>query len=90
MGEGAFQLEEQVVFLSVWVTKQEKKKEELEGCRGRVTGDKVSERIEKHLFLGILLWIGSKRLQSLVWHVAETTQIPACCLGGICRQRQEC
>lgn len=68
----------------------EEKKEELEGFRGTVTEDRVSKRVKKHLFLGILLWMGSKRLQAFVWHVAETTQIPACCLGGICRERQEC
>lgn len=62
----------------------EEKKEELEGCRGSIAEDRVSKRTKKHLFLGILIWIGSKRLQ------AETTQIPACCLGGICRERQEC
>lgn len=68
----------------------EKKKEELEGCRGIVTEDRVSKGIKEHLFLDILIWIGSKRLQAFVWRVAETTQIPACCLGGICRERQEC
>lgn len=54
MGEGAFQLKERVV-LSVWVTKVEKKKEELEGCRGTVTENRLSRRIKKHLFLGILI-----------------------------------
>ncbi|KAL2305803.1 hypothetical protein Nmel_003693 [Mimus melanotis] len=67
-----------------------KKKEELEGYRGTITEDRVSKRIKKHLFLGILIGIGSERQQALVWHVAETTQIPACCSGGICRERQEC
>lgn len=44
----------------------EKKKEELEGCRGTITEDRVSKRIKKHLILGILIWIGSKRLQAFV------------------------
>lgn len=43
--------------------------------RGRVTEDTVSKRIKKHLFLGILIWIQSKRLQAFVWQVAETVQI---------------
>lgn len=64
--------------------------EELEGCRDIITEDRVSKRIKKHLFLGILIGIGSKRLQAFIWHVAETVQIPACCLGEICRERQEC
>lgn len=68
----------------------EKKKEELEGCRGTVTENRVSKRIKKYLFLGVLIQIESKRLQAFVWHVAETMQIPACCLGRIGRERQEC
>lgn len=52
MGERAFQLKEQVV-LSIWVTKV--KKEELEGGRGSITEDRVSKRIKKRLFRGILI-----------------------------------
>lgn len=47
MEERAFQLKEQVVLLAVWVKKVEKKKEELEGCRGSITEDKVSKWIKK-------------------------------------------
>lgn len=74
--------------------KVEKKKEELEGCRRSITEDRVSKWIKKlkhwrkHLFLGILIQIASKRLQAFVQYVAKTMQIPARWLARICRERQ--
>lgn len=46
---------------------------EKKGRAGRLQRHRVSKRMKKHLFLGILIWIGSKRLQAFVWHIAGTT-----------------
>lgn len=47
MGESAFQLKEQVVLLIVSVKRVEKKKEELEGCRGSTAEGRVTKWIKK-------------------------------------------
>lgn len=80
MEERVFQLKKQVL-LAVRA-KRWGKKEEVEGCRGSMTGqgkqvDKEAKPQGSIFFLGLLIQIASKRPQAFVWHVAERMQIPA-------------